>query len=239
MRAIDLLVGMESDMTESRQLFESLDDLDWDDLVAVRERTSEVLDACDRDRSMIGRMLDRVPKQPELRSLCEHYDILDKLVLHDDPSGWRLRLHIFLTGYFDRPHNHRWTYTTRLLSGAYTHTLYGEESPSGDLADVSLLEPRMLTILRPGDSYTLHHSMIHAIAAHGLTVSLVVRGPAQKDRFFVTDRHTGEAWWQYGAQLESAADAAEKQMTDAYLQATIAGLRASGVIGSYDAISDT
>jgi hypothetical protein len=34
--------------------------------------------------------------------------------------------------------------------------------------------------------------------------SIVVRGPTVKDRFLVMDRHTSEAWWQYGAALESA-----------------------------------
>lgn len=43
--------------------------------------------------------------------------------------------------------------------------------------------------------------------------SLVVCGPAVKDRFLVMGRHTGETWWQYGAALEPAEDAAEKRMS--------------------------
>lgn len=45
------------------------------------------------------------------------------------------------------------------------------------------------------------------------TVSLVVRGPAVKDRFLVMDRKTGESWWQYGATMEPAYSAEQKRMT--------------------------
>jgi len=69
------------------------------------------------DRALLGRLANHITENPALAGLCEHYDILDKLVLHDDPSGWRLRLHVFLDGYFDRLHNHRWTYASRILPG--------------------------------------------------------------------------------------------------------------------------
>ena len=45
------------------------------------------------------------------------------------------------------------------------------------------------------------------------TVSLVLRGPAVKDRFLVMDRKTGESWWQYGARQESADNAEQKRMS--------------------------
>jgi hypothetical protein len=63
---------------------------------------------------------------------------------------------------------------------------------------------------RIGDTYALHHSMV----AEPCTVSLVIRGPAVKDRFLVMDRKTGKScWWQYGALAESAEQAAQKQMS--------------------------
>jgi hypothetical protein len=64
-----------------------------------------------------------------------------------------------------------------------------------------------------GSAYALHHSMVHAVVAEPYTVSLVVRGPAVKDRFLVMDRKTGESWWQYGAAQESAEEAAKKRMS--------------------------
>jgi len=90
------------------------------------------------------------------------------------------------------------------------------------------LAPRMVRVEEPGDSYTLHHSMIHSVVAHGETVTLVVRGPAVKDRFVVTDRATGKAWWQYGAATETPQAAAAKRMSDDQLRDRIAALRAPG-----------
>jgi hypothetical protein len=89
----------------------------------LRAASTTVLDMLTADRALLSELTDAVPNDPHLVGLCEHYDILDKIVLHDAPAGWRLRLHVFLDGYFDRPHNHRWTYTSRILSGSYAHPL--------------------------------------------------------------------------------------------------------------------
>src|SRR5215475_487507 len=134
-----------------------LSNLDWQDLPGVVEASGMLLDRLDRDRALIGRLADRITTDTTLVPLCEHYDILDKLVLHDDPTGWRLRLHVFLDGYFDRPYNHRWTYTSRILTGSYTHVLYGTDQDFTDEVDVAALTPRLVRIEEPGDSYTLHH----------------------------------------------------------------------------------
>jgi hypothetical protein len=213
-------------------LFTSLVGLDWHDLIAVTTASTAILDQLADDRRLLGQLVGAVPNNPHLAALCEHYDILDKLVLHDDPEGWRLRLHVFLDGYFDRPHNHRWTYTSRILTGAYTHTLYGTDQDLTDQVDVAALTPRLVRTEEPGDTYTLHHSMIHSVAAHGEAVTLIVRGPAVKDRFIVTDRTTGIAWWQYGAATETPEAAAAKRMTHHQLRDRIAALNAAGIFAT-------
>lgn len=213
-------------------LFTPLSAVDWDDLSAVNAASVTLLDQLTSNRAILADLTAQIADNAHLSSLCEHYDILDKLVLHDDPAGWRLRLHVFLEGYFDRPHNHRWTYTSRILSGSYTHTLYGPDHDFTDQVDVSALAPRMARVEEPGDTYTLHHSMIHSVTAHGETVTLIVRGPAVKDRFVVTDRTTGQAWWQYGADKETREAAATKRMNDNQLHDLIAALRASAVFAS-------
>ncbi|MFD9190396.1 hypothetical protein ACFWCA_19460 [Streptomyces phaeochromogenes] len=187
-----------------------LHNLDWEDTPAVEAASSSVLSALIDDGDLLRRLAQQVPQDEHLSRLSEHYDILDKLVLHDDPSGWRLRLHVFLPGYFDRPHNHRWTYSSRILRGSYRHTLYGLDDILDDAMDVASLRPYMVRTEKAGDSYTLHHRMIHATVAKPYTVTLIVRGPALKDRFLVSDRETGKAWWQYGAANEPP-DAAEKK----------------------------
>jgi len=135
-----------------------------------------------------------------------------------------------------RPHNHRWTYTSRILSGKYTHTLYSTDHEFTGEVDVSALTPRLVRTEEPGDTYTLHHSMIHSVTAHGEAVTLIVRGPAVKDRFVVTDRITGKAWWQYGAATETTETAEAKRMSDNQLRTRTARLRASGIFGIPEAL---
>ncbi len=200
--------------------------VDWNDLTAVATTSDKVLAALDSDRALLRELAEQAISDPDLLPLCEHYDILDKIILYDDPSGWRLRLHIFLPGYFDRPHNHRWTYSSRILYGSYIHTLYGaEEQFDSDDIDIATLRPRMTRTESTGSFYTLHHTVIHSVTAQPYTTSVVVRGPAIKSRFLVTDRMTGQAWWQYGAATETPHEAARKRMTpsraDACLQQLI------------------
>ncbi|ABD10282.1 hypothetical protein ThrDRAFT_01705 [Frankia casuarinae] len=193
-------------------VIEPLRGLDWNDIDAVEHATRKALTQFADDPDLIRVALLELPNRPELLALCEHYDILDKIVLYQDDAGIRVRLHVFLPGYFDRPHNHRWSYASRIVRGEYRHYLFG------DLDVDAEPEPGSLTALQVrqeqiGDTYALHHSMVHAVVAEPYTVSLVIRGPAVKERFLVMDRGTGERWWQYGAEQETAGDAARKRMT--------------------------
>jgi hypothetical protein len=194
-------------------IVEPLCALDWRDTEAVEAVTRKALAALldVGSRQTIRQVLLALPERPELLRLCEHYDILDKIVLWDDPTGFRVRLHVFLPGYFDRPHNHRWSYASSVLVGRYRHILFGDVDLDKRV-DPASLTPVMVRWEQAGSSYALHHTMVHAVVAEPYTVSLVVRGPAVKDRFLVMDRTTGESWWQYGAAQESPEDAAKKRM---------------------------
>jgi predicted metal-dependent enzyme (double-stranded beta helix superfamily) len=218
--------------TSTTALFADASALDWNDLDAVTAVSNTLLTALDTDRTLLRELTERAIDDPDLLLLCEHYDILDKLVLHDDPAGWRLRLHVFLPGYFDRPHNHRWTYSSRILHGSYSHTLYGTDAQldHSDEIDVAALEPQMVRTESTGDFYTLHHAMIHSVIAEPYTTSLIARGPAIKDRFLVTDRVTGQAWWQYGAADESPDEAARKRMNSSQASACLQHLTELGVL---------
>jgi predicted metal-dependent enzyme (double-stranded beta helix superfamily) len=204
-------------------LFADVASVDWNNLATVTAASDKLLTALDVHRDALRELTEHAVGNPELLPLCEHYDILNKIVLHDDPTGWRLRLHIFLPGYFDRPHNHRWTYSSRILHGSYTHTLYGTDDQlcASDDIDVTELQPCMVRTESAGDFYTLHHAMIHSVIAEPYTTSLIVRGPAVKDRFLVTDRVTGQAWWQYGAAMESPDTAVRKQMNTSQANACL------------------
>lgn len=199
-------------MNELEAIIQPLCGIDWEDLRAVEGASHTAFAALLEDRSLIQQRVADLPERPELLRLCEHYDILDKIVLHDDPSGVRLRLHVFLPGYFDRPHNHRWTYASTILRGGYRHYLYGAVDLD-EHVDPLLLRALMIRKEQAGNAYALHHTMVHAVVAEPYTVSLVIRGPAVKNRFLVMDRQTGEAWWQYGARQETDVEAAKKRMS--------------------------
>ncbi len=149
----------------------------------------------------------------DLFSLCEHYDILDKIILHnDEEKGIRIRLHIFADNYFDRPHDHRWSYSSHILSGGYKHIIYGIK---GNVASPEFddLIPVQVRHEKKGDSYTLHSSQYHSVIAKPGTVSLIIRGPSHKDKFRLIDRVTKYSWWQYGASIESDEEKLKKRMT--------------------------
>lgn len=216
-------------MDEMDQLVEELCWIDWNDIDEVEDACSEVLRELATTPDIVRARLASLPNRPELLEMCEHYDILDKIVLFsDDNPGVRVRLHVFLPGYFDRPHNHRWSYASRIVHGQYRHYLFGNAELD------ALVEPDKLPVLQVreepvGASYALHHSMVHAVVAEPFSVSLVIRGPAVKDRFLVMDRKTNEAWWQYGAKDESAEEAARKRMTPERLEELRLRLREWGL----------
>jgi hypothetical protein len=193
-------------------IIEPLRSIDWEDIDAVEHATRKALITLTEDRQSVREALLSLPARPELLKLCEHYDILDKIVLHDDESGARLRLHVFLPGYFDRPHNHRWSYASTILRGEYRHYLFGD-AELDEQVDPASLKALIVRQEQVGNTYALHHTVVHAVVAEPCTVSLVIRGPAVKDRFVVMDRQTGESWWQYGASLEPAYSAEAKRMS--------------------------
>jgi hypothetical protein len=206
-------------------IVEPLRALDWEDIEAVASATRKALDTLLVDRRPVRKALFAIQERPALLGLCEHYDILDKIVLHDDPCGVRVRLHVFLPGYFDRPHNHRWSYASTILRGQYRHYLFGNAELDGQV-DPASLKALMVRDEQVGNAYALHHTMVHAVVAEPYTVSLVIRGPAVRDRFLVMDRKTGESWWQYGASQEPAYEAEQKRMSVERLTELTDSLRA-------------
>jgi hypothetical protein len=207
------------------QHFEALEHLDWSNLEEVATANETLLRHLASDRSRLRNLLEGLANDAGLLSMCEHYDLLDKLVLaRGNRQDFRLRLHVFLPGYFDRPHNHRWSYSSLILRGSYRHVIYGQDVGLADDIDVGALQPIMTHRQRADDFYTLHHSLIHAVIAEPYTVSLIIRGPSQKARFLVMDRLENRAWWQYGMASETPQERETKVMSQAHLSALIAKL---------------
>jgi predicted metal-dependent enzyme (double-stranded beta helix superfamily) len=205
---------------------DSLERLDWSNVQEMSTVTGDILRSMAANLGLVQSLLESLPQSEKLLSMCEHYDLLDKLVLfYNERYDYRLRLHVFLPGYFDRPHNHRWSYSSIVLRGSYKHFIYGQDEGLSDQVDVDSLQPVMVHQPRAGDVYTLHHSMIHSVIAEPYTVTLILRGPAQKDRFVVMDRLEKRAWWQYGMAQETAQERSGKVMTRDYFESVRAGLK--------------
>jgi hypothetical protein len=227
-------VEVKRELREVRQVEKigrSLTSVDWDDLEEVQQASECLLRELATQPALLRDSLASLPDRPDLLALCEHYDILDKIVLFNDRgTGVRVRLHVFLPGYFDRPHNHRWSYTSLILRGSYRHYLFGEDHDLDEQLAPAELRARMVRQETTSNAYTLHHSMVHSVVAEPYTVSLIVRGPSVKDRFLVMDRVENRSWWQYGAAIESATEAAQKQMSPERLALTQSRIASLGIL---------
>jgi len=61
------------------------------------------------------------------------YNFMYKLVLYNAAElAVRLRLHVYQAGFFDRPHNHRWSFASHILRGGYVHRIFGSADQFGE-----------------------------------------------------------------------------------------------------------
>ncbi len=199
--------------------------IDWDDTGSLLHHARPLFDALTDQSGLLPALLDTLAADPHLQPMCEHYDFMDKLVLHDDrESQSRLRLHLYRPGYFDRPHNHRWSFASHILRGSYTHRIFGRDDQFGEDTDPDTLQPIHERVERAGSSYALHHTSVHSVHAEADSISLLLRGPAAKDRFLILDR-SGPSFWAYGAAHESPQTRASKQMSRGQVEEAIARIR--------------
>jgi hypothetical protein len=193
-------------------LIEPLIGVDWNDVDGVACAAAPVLENLSTDPSLLREHLKKIRSQKELFALSEHHPgVFDKVVLHDDASGIRVRVHIFLDGYTDAPHDHRWTFASRIVRNSYRHRMYGAVDLETVAADD--LNPIHIRTEKEGDTYVLHHTMVHALEAEPDTVSIIVRGPAVKSRFMVRDLSNRAPVIRVGAADEQPRQAASKRMT--------------------------
>ncbi|ANP49524.1 hypothetical protein J2Z21_006027 [Streptomyces griseochromogenes] len=199
-------------MTAGNELIDParLAKLDWEDLAVLHDQLSGLLDEL-ATSEWLSAAFDQVLATPELLVQSERLQELDRVVLvNDAASGVRVRLHVFRQREFDRPHNHRWTFGNRVLAGSYRHYLYGDYE---DLTTHTKIgRPCLVRDETPGTGYVIRHTLVHSVAAVPDTTSLIVRGPAAKDRFVVMNNETGDAWWQYGHQVEDEAEIARRRL---------------------------
>lgn len=141
-----------------------------------------------------------IPNNGELFSHSVHYEGVDKLVLwNSKDKKMQIRLHLY-SGHpnntnadtqinIGNAHNHRWNFSTHILSGGYLHTIYHMNQLA---AEKYSLTPTMIRYENMGSYYTLHHSQYHSIIEEPNTVTLIVRGPLEKESFQVITEENGE-----------------------------------------------
>lgn len=210
-------------MTTTHPVFDELRGIDWDNTTSILFGCTRLFDTLAADKALLTEWVANVAADEHLASMCEGYDFMRKLVLHDATDlGVRLRLHIYREGFFDRPHNHRWSFASYILRGGYVHRIYGGDDQFGENTDPATLSPIYERLELPGSAYSLHHSSVHSVHAEADTISLLVRGPAAKDRFLILDAAAEKnSFWVYGAANESPEQQASKRLTPEQLAETI------------------
>lgn len=214
------------------EILRDLDSLDWENIEEASFHTQEALRRLFSNRSILRSLLGSVLSNRELISLCEHYDFFDKIVLYkDELDRFRIRLHVFLAeSHRDRPHCHRWLYSSTILRRSYQHLIYGTEDQINQNTDVQDLEPMMIREEKVGLIYTLNHNVFHSVGAEPYTVSIIIRGPAVKDRFLVMDKRTNKKWWEYGRESETIEEIRRKAMSLDYLKRLINEIYEMGLV---------
>lgn len=205
--------------------FHALDTVDWGDTGSILRTAEGIFDAITGESGPLAALLDNLAIDAHLREMCEGYDFMDKLVLYDSPDHQiRLRLHLYRPGYFDRPHNHRWPFASRILRGSYLHRLYGRDDQFTEDTDPDLLTPILERIEHPGSTYALHHTSVHTVQAEADSISILLRGPAAKERFLILDKAAG-SFWVYGAAQETPETRVSKIMKPQQLDQAITRVR--------------
>ncbi|WP_410583896.1 hypothetical protein [Amycolatopsis sp. lyj-108] len=202
--------------------FAALGDIDWNDTASILRGCTPLFHALASDPALLSTLVAGVADEPHLADMCEGYDFMHKLVLYDAADlGVRLRLHHYKPGFFDRPHNHRWSFASHILRGGYHHRIFGRDDQFGEDTDPESLLPIHERVEQPGSTYALHHTSVHTVQAQADTISLLVRGPSAKERFLILDAAAGGFFWVYGAARESPEQRASKRLTAGQLTNTI------------------
>lgn len=216
--------------------------IDWTDLDRATAVTDQLLHELAADKDTLRLLVDRAAEDDDLLAQCECHRLLDKLVLYDGlDRGFRIRLHISTSDHLDRPHDHRFSFSSLILAGSYKqvrHRIVGglPEDVGADIQEDhqavpidARVEPEFATTEQVGSFYTIHHSVIHTTIMEDDTVSLFIRGPAEKERSLITDRDTGKLWWRYGAQGESPERRSQKVMDKSQFEVRRRKLEVLGV----------
>ncbi|WP_331769115.1 hypothetical protein OG948_35420 (plasmid) [Embleya sp. NBC_00888] len=169
---------------------------------------------------MLAELVYHVAEMPEFAARCESDEFRFKMVLYDAlHRGFRLRLHVWRHGFADTPHQHRFSYASRILSGGYEHTTYttGQDlapphgftqfdrhiplgsEPVGSSIDSTEFKVTGIFPLGEGDYYFQSSDMdLSSTTVAPDTVTLFVRGPAVRPCSFQWHSQSETVTWRAG-----------------------------------------
>lgn len=212
--------------------------IDWSDFEAAGHQTRQITRRIGTDKAALRALVDHAAKTPELLAQCERHQLLHYLVVTDGTDrGFRLRIHLSTQDSLDRPHDHRFSFSSYIARGKYTHVIHRADqhiyNPADDertkqwmnrhnpdpVTDIrfSNVKPILVRDTTAGNCYSMHHSVIHSTITTPGTVSIFLRGPAEKDRSVIMDKATQTFWWRFSKTEESAERRQEKTMTQAHI----------------------
>ena len=227
---------------------------DWTAFDAAAHDSRDLVQELGAGRAALRELVLAVGRDEHLLPLCEKLRDFKYMVLYDAlDRGFRLRLHRFSEGQEDEPHNHRYSFSSFILKGSYTHTLYqvadDRASPGaqpywelrqppgtfdgGPLPRLSMtrLSPLMTQTQATGSSYSLHHATFHATALPAQNAySLFLRGPAEKPSAVFLDPADRAYRWKFGRTHEDPELLTARSFTQADYHTFVEQLEADGVI---------
>lgn len=146
--------------------------------------------------------LDPAFSPPRVDSYAHPNGFAKIQICQNSMNGSRLTLHVWSSQYVDGDiHNHRWDFSSRVLSGTVVNTLYcGLASPTGDLMVVTYrpfngglsYELRAtgarldawecdILVVGPGEFYSMRRSEFHRAASRDVSRTLMWRAMARSE----------------------------------------------------------
>jgi hypothetical protein len=227
---------------------------DWAAFGAAGRDSRDVIQEIALDRVALRELVLAARRDEHLLPLSEKVRDFKYLVLYDAlDRGFRLRLHRFSEGQEDQPHNHRYSFSSCILSGSYSHTLFevADEGAApdaqpywelrqppgtfdgGPLARLPMtrLSPLMTQTQDAGSAYSLHHATFHATALPAQNAySLFLRGPAEKPCAVFLDPAARAYRWKFGRTHERPEVLTARSFTPEDYKTFVEQLEADGVI---------
>lgn len=225
--------------------------IDWSDFEKASHDTRALVSRLANDKKTLQQLIEKVPKTKTLFSKCERHQLLDYITIYDAlDRGFRIRIHLSTAHSFDRPHDHRFSFTSKILCGEYTHiwhktkkAIYDNKDddltkqwmniknpdPTSDIKFTDLTE-QMIRRERASNCYSLHHSVVHSTITTPDTVSLFLRGPHEKIRSIIMDKETKTFWWRFGRTDEPIDRRNEKEMSKKEFDAFVMKIQELNII---------